>query len=168
LDTDNISCDPRVTDPDDAAFCFVENVNVDDAPEDVTFRLMVNYYRDHGTCGDADARNDATHPRLLVYCGGIDRAEVGGVDDGQVAFPCAANPGTGSANWSWLAADVRFGANACGLRDCAVRPLRARPRTYPSCAGVPDEDDVCQDAQGRVFVRRAGARPVDAELAEAF
>jgi len=32
--------------------------------------------------------------------------EIGGVDDGQVPMPCALNAGLGSANWSWLAADV--------------------------------------------------------------
>lgn len=168
LDIDNVVCNPAVTDPSDPAFCFIENVNVDNPPEDVTFRVMVNFYRDHGTCSDSDRANDVTHPHLYIHCGGIVRAELGGVDTGLVPMPCARNPGIGSANWSWLAADVRLITNACGLQDCRVRALRASGLRFPLCERVTDADDVCQDEFGHLFVRRAGARPVDADLAASF
>lgn len=166
LDVDNITCDPTVADARSPRFCFPENAAVDDPASDVTFRVMVNFFQDHGVCADADARNDVVHPVLAFHCGGIQRAAVGSADDGIVSMRCADNPGVGSANWSWLAADVRFMHNACGLSDCRVTPLRAPVGRFPSCAMVPEEADVCADAQGRVFVRRAGSRPVDSEIAE--
>jgi hypothetical protein len=166
LDVDNIECDPTITDAQNPSFCFPENAAVDDPPSDVTFRLMVNFYRDHGTCSDGDARNDVVLPVLRVHCGGIERATLGSADDGVVPMRCADNPSVGSLNWSWLAGDVRFVDNACGVRDCAVRPLRATMGQFPRCEAVREEQDVCADALGRVFVRRAAARPVDADLGE--
>lgn len=166
LDVDNITCDPALTDARDPRYCFPENAAVDEPSPDVTFRVMVNFYRDHGTCADGDPRNDEVHPVLAIHCGGVQRAAVGSVDDGLVAMRCADNPEIGSTNWSWLAADVRFVDNACGIRDCRVTPLRAPPGRFPSCATVSPEADVCADPLGRVFVRRAGGRPVDSELAE--
>ena len=168
LDTDDLACDPSITDATNPAFCFVEIINVDAPPSDVTFRVGVNFYRDHGTCTDGDPTNDIVHPRLLVHCNGALRAEIGGIDDGQVPMRCADNPSYGSTNWTWIAADVRFGANACGLSDCEVRPLIAGPNEYRSCDAITDADDVCADVSRRVFVRRAGARPIDAEFANSF
>ncbi len=165
LDTDDITCDPAVRDPTDPAFCFPENAAIDDPPDDVTFRLMVNFYRDHGTCSNADARDDAVHPVLAIHCGGVARAAVGSVDDGIVTMRCADNPAIGSVNWSWLAADVRVVTNACGLRDCRVTPLRDQGGVYPNCASVGD-GDVCHDDLGRLFVRRTVERPVETELPE--
>lgn len=164
LDTDDITCDPRVTDTSDPAFCFPENAAIDDPPDEVTFRLMVNFYRDHGTCTDADLTNDVVQPVLSVYCGGLARAAVGSVEDGLVSMRCRDNPGIGSVNWSWLAADVRVLTNACGVRDCRVTPLRDRGK-YPRC-GEEGDGDVCRDERGRVFVRRAVERPVETEFAE--
>jgi hypothetical protein len=164
LDTDNIECDPRVRDPRDAEFCFPENAAIDNPPDDVTFRLMVNFYRDHGTCTDMDVRNDVVHPVLSIHCGGALRAFVGSVDDGIVGMRCRDNPEIGSLNWAWLAADVRFFTNECGLRDCRVTPLRGR-ETMTRC-DAPGDGDVCVDSQRRVFVRRTASRAVEAELAE--
>lgn len=166
LDVDNITCDPALTDARNARFCFPENAAVDDPPTEVTFRVLVNFYRDHGTCADSDPRNDVVHPVLSIHCGGIERAAVGSADDGVVPMRCADNPAIGSSNWSWLAADVRFVDNACGARDCRVTPLRVPAGRFVSCSEVRPENDACQDALGRVFVRRAGARPVDTDLAE--
>lgn len=166
LDVDDITCDPSVRDARDSRYCFPENVTVDSPPDAVTFRLMVNFYRDHGVCTDDTPSNDTVHPLLRVNCGGIDRAEVGGIEDGQVSFACSDNPAIGSANWSWLAADVRFMGNACGLRDCRVTPLRARVGRFTPCARAMATDDVCADAMGRVFVRNSGSRPVDVEFSE--
>ena len=151
-------------DPGDPLFCFSENAAVDDPPDDVTFRLMVNFYRDHGTCTDTDARNDVVHPVLTVHCGGIARATIGSVDDGIVSMRCRDNPAIGSVNWSWLAADVRVVTNACGVRDCRVTPLRD-DRWFPPCATVGD-GDVCRDERGRVFVRRTVERAVESDIAE--
>jgi hypothetical protein len=167
LDTDTTRCDPRVRDPRDPSFCFVENVSVDAPPEDVTFRVAVNYFRDHGTCSDSDRSNDAARPHLFVYCGAGVRAELGAVDaGGLVSMRCQDNAGVGSANWTWLAADVRFVTNACGVRDCVVVPLSARRLSVPFCDQVTDGADLCRDRDARLFVRRAGARPVDADLPE--
>ncbi|MBL8682828.1 MAG: hypothetical protein JNK05_26925 [Myxococcales bacterium] len=167
LDTDTTQCDPAVRDPRDPRYCFVENVSVDVPPEDVTFRVAVNFYRDHGTCSDADARNDVSRPHLFVYCGAGVRAELGAVDSGGlVSMRCRDNPSVGSANWTWLAADVRFVTNACGVRDCVVTTLNARRLSVPFCDQVTESSDLCRDRDFRLFVRRAGARPVDAELPE--
>jgi hypothetical protein len=168
LDIDDEQCDPAVLDRTDPRFCFIENINVDHVPQDVTFRVMVNFYRDHGTCADDSPDNDITYPQLSIFCGGIHRAGFGDVDTGLVPMHCAQNPSIGSANWSWLAADVRFVTNACGLQDCKVRPLQSPASRYPRCESITELDDVCQDAVGRLFVRRAGARPVDAELPASF
>nr|MBK7066523.1 hypothetical protein [Deltaproteobacteria bacterium] len=166
LDVDNLVCDPAITDGRDPRFCFSENAAVDDPPDDVTFRVGVNFYRDHGLCDGADARDDVVHPVLSVSCGGLLRASVGSVDDGLVAMSCRDNPMIGSANWTWIAADIRFSQNVCGARDCRVTPLRAGAGRFTACSRVAAEGDVCQDERGRVFVRRAGARPVDVEFAE--
>jgi hypothetical protein len=103
---------------------------------------------------------------LAVNCGGLTRAAVGSVDDGIVAMSCRDNALIGSANWTWIAADVRFGVSACGARDCIVTPLRATAGRFTACSRVGAERDVCQDERGRVFVRRSGGRPVDVEFAE--
>lgn len=166
LDTDNITCDPMVRDTGDPTFCFPENAALDNPPDDVTYRLMVNFYRDHGTCVGADTRDDIVHPVLAVHCGGVMRAAVGSVDDGLVAMRCQDNPNIGSSNWSWLAADVRMVTNACGVRDCRVTPLRAVPLSLPRCATVREDQDVCMDERARVFVRRTGGRAVETELPE--
>ena len=159
-------CDPSVRDTTDPQFCFPENAAIDDPPDEVTFRLMVNFYRDHGTCEGSDTRDDIVHPVLSVHCGGVTRAVVGSVDDSLVNMRCQDNPGVGSANWSWLAADVRMVTNACGVRDCQVTPLRGILGTLPLCDRARDEQDVCIDERSRVFVRRTGNRPVESELPE--
>ncbi len=169
LDTDTTVCDRSIRDPRDPAYCFVENVSVDVPPEDVTFRVAVNFYRDHGTCDDAARDNDVSRPHLYFQCGPGIRAELGAVDSGGlVSMSCRDNRGVGSANWMWLAADVRFVTNACGVRDCVVVPLSGRRLNVPWCDAVTDTSDQCKDRDGRLFVRRAGARPVDADLAESF
>jgi len=165
LDTDTITCDPSLRDTRNPDFCFPENAVVDAPPDHVTFRLAVNFYRDHGTCTDADAGNDVVHPTLTISCGGLLRAAVGSVDDGIVSMHCRDNPEIGSLNWTWLAADVRFETNACGLRDCRVTPLRAVAPVTP-CAGARPSDDLCADALGRVFVRRSGGRDALTEFPE--
>ena len=166
LDVDDIVCDPSVRDGRDTRFCFPENQTVDDPPDDATFRIGVNFYEDHGLCADGDAADDVVHPVLTVSCGGIIRADVGSVDDGLVGMRCADNPTRGSENWTWIAADVRFSSNACGLRDCKVTPLFSTPGRFTQCSRADANADVCQDAAGRVFVRNSGGRAVDVELAE--
>lgn len=166
LDVDNIECDPSLTDTHNPSYCFTENATVDAPPEDASFRLMVNFYRDHGICTDADTGNDVVHPTLTVNCGGITRAALGSVDDGLVPMRCQDNPMIGSANWSWLAADVHFVTNACGLSDCRVTPLRATPMQFAPCSTATPKLDLCQDSLGRVFVRNSGGRGVDTVFSE--
>ncbi len=168
LDVDDVQCDPTVRDATRREFCFVENINVDEPPHAVTFRLAVNFYRDHGTCTDSDPRNDVTHPRMLIHCGGLLRGEIGGVDEGQIGLRCDRNTAIGSTNWTWLAADVQFATNACGLEDCTVLPIRVSGSRFAACDVVMDRDDACQDASGRLFVRRAAQRPVDGDVADPF
>lgn len=164
LDTDDIVCDPTIRDSTDPDFCFPENFVVDDPPDNVTFRVGVNFYRDHGACTDMDARNDLAHPTLTIACGGLVRGVVGSVDDGIVTMRCADNPDIGSGNWTWLAADVRVYTNACGVRECRVTPLRGD--IFRPCAMARPEDDVCSDTTARVFIRNAAARDVLAEFPE--
>ncbi len=164
LDTDTITCDPALRDARDARFCFAENVQVDLPPEDTVFRVMVNFYRDHGTCADSDPRNDVAHPVVSVHCGGLERAALGTPDEGIVAMSCRDNPTIGSLNWSWLAADVVFRTNVCGVQGCQVSPLRVASGTVVPCSAVTEEGDVCSDGFGRVFVRRSGGRAADVEF----
>lgn len=169
LDTDTTTCDRTVANASDPRFCFAESVAIDVMPDDVTFRVMVNFYRDHGTCSDATTTNDVSHPTLIVSCGAGIRTEIGTIDrGGLVSMSCRDNPAIGSANWSWLAADIRRVDNACGVRGCVVEPLLGRRLSLRRCAEVTERDDVCKDDDGRVFVRRAGGRPVDADLPEAL
>ncbi len=166
LDTDTIVCDPSVTDDTRSTFCFPENAAVDEPPDNVTFRVMVNFYQDHGTCTDGNPANDVSHPVLSISCGGVLRGVVGSADDGIVGMRCGDNPGIGSANWSWLAADVRFVTNTCGVRDCNVTPLRAPVSRFSTCGTEPPTADVCEDTLGRVFVRNTADRPLDTEIPE--
>lgn len=169
IDTDTVTCDPTVRDTRNPHYCFVENFAVDSPTDDVTYRVMVNFYRDHGTCSDASMQNDVSHPHLFIYCGTGVRAELGAIDNGGlVSMSCRDNAEIGSTNWSWLAADVRFVTNACGVRDCIVNPLSARRLVAPTCGNAGLNDDLCKDRDQRLFVRRAGARPVDAEIADSF
>jgi hypothetical protein len=112
LDVDVIYCDPSVTDASDGSFCSPENINVDNPPPGQPFRVMVNYYSDHGYMGD-------THPSVNIYCGGDLRASFG--TRGEVVL----RNGSGSqeSNDNWMVADVRFYTDDCGSLTCEVAPL---------------------------------------------
>jgi hypothetical protein len=118
LELDNITCNPTVTNPNDQAFCVPENTNVDYPPENQWFRIGVHYYSAHGMAYDV-------HPRVLVFCGGELRAELG---PQGYANPVTFTPAGGAdpANSTfWLVADVRFVPDPCNANRCQVRPLYA-------------------------------------------
>ncbi len=113
LDVDIITCDPGVTDAASYDFCAPENINVDNPAPGQVFRVMVNYYSDHGHMGD-------THPSVNIYCGGELRASFG--TRGEVTLRNGS--GYGDENDNWMVADVRFGGvDECGNLSCEVEPL---------------------------------------------
>lgn len=105
------SCDPSSTDPDSIDFCAPENINVDNPVIGKPYRIMVNYYNDHGVRG-------RTGPIVNIFCGGAPRA-VFGADP----FVFLVNGGgNGAANDNWYVADVVFFNGECGP-DCRIYPL---------------------------------------------
>jgi hypothetical protein len=118
LELDNIQCNPTLEDPNDGQFCAPENTNVDYPPVAEWFRIGVHYYSAHGA-------SYSVHPRVLVFCGGELRAELG--PEGYAA-PVTFAPADGAdpANAVfWMVADVRFAADPCNPSLCEVRPLYA-------------------------------------------
>jgi len=116
LDTENITCDPLVNDPDAPDFCLPENINIDFPPRNQWIRIGVHYYSNHGQSYDV-------HPRVRVFCNGALAGDLGpggyGIPQTPVAFPAA----DGSTLY-WLVADVLFYEQ--GLSDaCSVKPLYA-------------------------------------------
>ncbi len=108
LDVDIVSCDPAVTDPN-GDYCAPENINVDNPPLGEPFRIMVNYFSDHGYAG-------ITNATVNVYCGGAPRATFG-------PQPLVNGDSYGSNNDNWLVADVRFYTGPCGELDCRIVPI---------------------------------------------
>lgn len=120
------SCDPSETNPDRDAFCAPENINIDNPVVGQPYRIMVNYYSDHGN-------RRPTNAWVNIYCGGRLRASYGrdapffqfASGDGSRGGG-AFGGGTGPQNASWLVADVVFYPGECGL-ECVVYPLSAEP-----------------------------------------
>jgi hypothetical protein len=117
------ACDVGESDPDLDAFCAAENINVDAPVIGMPYRIMVNYFSDHGYAGE-------TNPTVNIFCGGAIRGSFGSdpfvfLRNGQ---------GAGAENDNWLVADVVFFEGACGL-DCMVYPLGDIVR------GEPDPED---------------------------
>jgi hypothetical protein len=117
------ACDSTVTDPNLEAYCAPENINVDDPILGMPYRIMVNYYNDHGYTGP-------THPTVNVYCGGALRGSFG--SDPLVTLRNGRSHG--GANDNWIVADVVFFEGTCGL-DCMVYPIGTIVR------GMPDPGD---------------------------
>jgi hypothetical protein len=115
------SCDVSETNPDLEAFCAPENINIDNPVIGQPYRIMVNYYGDHGNTAPTNAW-------VNIYCGGNIRASYGRdapffqfrSGDGSIGFG-------GPENASWIVADVVFFPSECGL-DCRVYPIDAEPR----------------------------------------
>lgn len=118
------SCDGSETDPDLDSFCAPENINIDNPVIGQPYRIMVNYYSDHGNSA-------ATNAWVNIYCGGAIRASYGrdapffqfASGDGNQGGGFGAGPD----NASWIVADVVFFQGDCGL-DCHVYPIDAEPR----------------------------------------
>jgi hypothetical protein len=111
LETDLISCDPAVTDRDSSRFCAPEVIVIDNPPDGSQYRILVNYYSDHGLVGP-------THPTVRIYCGGTLEATYG---EGDVGLETRG--GSGSTSESWIVADVGFIADAFGGMSCVVNQI---------------------------------------------
>jgi hypothetical protein len=117
------SCNASETNPDLEAFCAPENINIDEPVIGQPYRVMVNYYSDHGN-------NAPTNAWVNIYCGGNIRASYG---RDAPFFQFASGDGSlggfggGPGNASWIVADVVFFMGTCGL-DCVVYPIDAEPR----------------------------------------
>ncbi len=124
LDSDNIDCDPSVTDPMGISFCNPENINID-FPDTQWTRIGVHYYNQmSGTPYDL-------HPVVKIFCDGDLAAELGPAGYKNAAgdaTPVTFTPDMGGGvndNAFWLVADVAFNPfNECdaGLR-CQVKTV---------------------------------------------
>jgi len=112
LDVDVVSCEPSISEPTNPSFCAAENINVDNPPLGSPFRIMVNYFTDHGHEGD-------THAVVNVYCGGELRGRFGGED----GMPLRMGASFGEDNDSWLVADVVLYRDECGRIQCQLQPI---------------------------------------------
>ncbi|MFN7702115.1 MAG: hypothetical protein ACK5U8_29770, partial [Deltaproteobacteria bacterium] len=99
------SCNASETNPDLEAFCAPENINIDDPVIGQPYRVMVNYYSDHGN-------RAPTNAWVNIYCGGNIRASYG---RDAPFFQFASGDGSlgggfggGPSNASWIVADVVF------------------------------------------------------------
>jgi hypothetical protein len=112
LDVDVINCDPSVSDPSDGDYCAPENINIDNPEPGQPYRIMVNYYSDHGHDGP-------TKPTVNIYCGGERRATLGE----DITLENGSN--YGESNDNWLVADVVFFRpdGQCGELECMINPL---------------------------------------------
>jgi hypothetical protein len=127
LDIDLITCLPSITDPADPAFCAPENVNIDYPPSGQWIRVAVNYYYNHGV-------TYAVHPEIKIFCDGALSADLGphsySLPEQAVTFEPSDGAGIGGAgNLFWIAADVAFTTDRCGVTTCVVQPLYADPTT---------------------------------------
>ncbi|MFO0714054.1 MAG: hypothetical protein U0353_29625 [Sandaracinus sp.] len=117
------SCSASETNPDVEAFCAPENINIDTPVVGQPYRIMVNYYSDHGNTAPTNAW-------VNIYCGGAIRASYGR-DAPFFQFQSGDGSlggfGGGPENASWIVADVVFYQSDCGL-DCIVYPIDAEPR----------------------------------------
>jgi hypothetical protein len=120
LDLDNITCDMGVSDPNDAAFCTPENVNIDYVPQGPWTRVGVHYYNNHGQTYDV-------HPRVRIFCDGALAGELGPAGFYVPESPVTFAPDDGAnvgGNRFWLVADVQYQVGAYGSY-CTVQPLYA-------------------------------------------
>jgi hypothetical protein len=120
LDSDNITCDDSITDPNDPDYCAPENVNIDYPPSGQWIRVGVHYYNNHGLTYDV-------HPDVKIFCNGALAADLGPagfyMPSSPVTFEAADGAGGGQGNRFWIVADVVFTSDTCGATDCVVQPL---------------------------------------------
>jgi len=124
LDVDDVQCDYTVTDPNNAAFCTPENINVDYPPSNQWFRIAVHYFRNYGMTYDV-------HPEVKVFLNGAQYADLGPQGfynpSTQVTFQPADGAGIGSGNRFWIVADVAMIDDGCGNQTAVVQPLYSDP-----------------------------------------
>ena len=120
LDSDNVTCDPTVTDPSNFSFCNPENTNVDYPPGSEWFRLGVHYYY-------AQEQQYDVHPVVRIFCNGELKAELGpsGYASPVTFTPAMGDDAFGGSNAFWLVGDVLFPpADECNpTPSCVVEPL---------------------------------------------
>jgi hypothetical protein len=116
LDSDNITCNPNVTDPQNFDFCNAENINIDYPPQSEWIRIGVHYYSSHGL-------NYTVHPNVKIFCDGKLAAELGAHGFGTPQEVPVAFPPNGSSIMYWLVADVLFQTDECDTTTCVVEPL---------------------------------------------
>lgn len=120
LDSDNVTCDPNVTDPNDFQFCNPENTNVDYPPTNEWFRIGVHYYYNQG-------ESYPVHPVVKIFCNGELKAELGPTGYANPVTFTSAMGGDlfGGGNAFWLVGDVLFQpADECSpTPNCVVEPL---------------------------------------------
>jgi hypothetical protein len=116
LDSDDITCDPLVTDPQNFSFCNAENINVDYPPQKQWIRIGVHYYSSHGLLY-------TVHPNVKIFCNGKLAAELGAHGFGTPQEVPVAFPSSGSDVMFWLVADVLFQSDECNEDICKVEPL---------------------------------------------
>ncbi len=119
-DVDNITCNFAITDPSNPEFCTPENTNVDYPPDKQWFRVGVHYYSNHN-------ETYAVHPEVKIFCNGSLSANLGPQGfyspTSPVTFEASDGAGSGTGNRFWLAADVAFSTDTCGVTTCVVQPL---------------------------------------------
>jgi hypothetical protein len=121
LDSDNISCDPTVLDPQNGSFCNPENINIDYPPKDQWTRVGVHYYSEHGQTYNV-------HPHVRIFCHGRLAAELGNTGYYTPSSAVTFLPSDGSERF-WLVADVLFRDDKCDEQVCYVQPIYYDPAT---------------------------------------
>jgi hypothetical protein len=124
LDIDNITCDFKITDPNDPLFCTPENVNIDFPPAKQWMRVGVHYYSNHNYSYDV-------HPDVKIFCNGTLTAELGSggyySPESPVTFSSSDGESVGDSNRFWVVADVAFTNDKCGKTSCTVKPIYSDP-----------------------------------------
>jgi hypothetical protein len=130
LDLDIVQCDASLTNPSDTGcvpstgqgcWCGPENINIDYPSLNQWYRIATHYYWNHGRTYDV-------HPEILVYCNGALSADLGPHSYYMPEAPVTFEPGDGESNIGqgnrfWVAADVVFTTDSCGIVSCTVQPV---------------------------------------------
>jgi len=118
LSLDNVTCNPFVTDPNDADFCHLETVNIDFMPLNEWTRVGVHYYSNQGQTYDV-------HPKVKFYCHRKLVVELGDQTTSTMGFSeeVTFTP-SDSGDLFWIVADVLFLEHPQTSEGvCIVRPL---------------------------------------------
>jgi len=105
LDSDNVTCDPAISDPTDPDFCTPENINVDFPPKDQWIRIGVHHFSHHGSA-------QPTFPNVKIFCDGALAADLGnaGFYSPPRRSPSTRAATTPSSGWSPTCCSARTSA----------------------------------------------------------